>query len=437
MSSPITFSGFNSIDFNQVLNAIMQQASQPLAAIQNKQTAIRSQVTSFDLFANRLAALKSAAADLGDLTSLNGFSGTSSDPDAVSVSTSAGAAAVDFDVVVNSLARAQVTASTTTSPDSNTTVVASGGSLTINGVDVTVAGDVTLQGLADAINATADIGVRASVVRTGTTAYRLVLTSEQPGLASAFTVTNNLTGGAGVAFGANAVEASDASLVVNGIAVTGSTNTFEDIIPGVTLTAKAASASTVHITVAPDSSALEAKLDDFIEAYNEVVKFLGEQRADAAEGKASSIGREPLLRQLHTALRMELVGAHGTDLFTRLSEVGVELTSTGTMELDSHRLSEAVAEDADAVRELFAGTDGAFSTIETTLAGYTQSNGYISTAKQQLTDQIKKMDNQIVAMQARLAIQREGLLREFIAADQAMSRLKDQSSSLSTFGSAF
>jgi flagellar hook-associated protein 2 len=437
MSSPITFSGFNQIDFNQILNAIMAQASQPLAAIQNRQTAIRSQVTSFDLFSTRVADLKSAAADLGDLTSLSGFSGTSSDPDAVSVSTGAGAAAVDFDVVVNSLARAQVTASTTSSPDATTTVVASGGSLTINGVDVTIAGDVTMQGLADAINATADIGVRASVVRTGTSAYRLVLTSEQPGLASAFTITNNLTGGAGVTFGANAIEASDASLVVNGIAVTGSTNTFEDIIPGVTLTAKAASASTVHVTVAPDSSDLEDKIGSFIEAYNEVIKFLGQQRADSVEGKTSSIGRDPLLRQLHTALRLDLVGAHGTGLFTRLSEVGVELTSDGTMKLVKSRLSDAVAEDADAVRELFAGTGGVFSNIETTLSEYTQSNGFISTAKQQLTGQIKDMDAQIIEMQARLALQREGLMREFIAADQAMSRLKEQSSSLATFGSAF
>jgi flagellar capping protein FliD len=151
MSSPITFSGFNQIDFNQILNAVMAQASQPLVIIQNQQTAIRSQVTSFDLFSSRLATLKSAAADLGDLTTLSGFSGTSTDPDAVSVSTSAGAAAVDFEVVVNSLARAQVTSSTTSLPDANTTVVASGGSLTVNGVAVTIAGDVTLQGLADTI----------------------------------------------------------------------------------------------------------------------------------------------------------------------------------------------------------------------------------------------------------------------------------------------
>ena len=55
-STPITFSGFNEIDFNLVLNAVMQQASQPLVAIQSRQTALRSQVTTFDLLANRVLA---------------------------------------------------------------------------------------------------------------------------------------------------------------------------------------------------------------------------------------------------------------------------------------------------------------------------------------------------------------------------------------------
>ena len=45
--------------------------------------------------------------------------------------------------------------------------MASGGALTIGGATVNVAGDVTLQGLATAINETADIGVTASVVRQG------------------------------------------------------------------------------------------------------------------------------------------------------------------------------------------------------------------------------------------------------------------------------
>ena len=44
MASPITFSGFNDIDFNLILNAVMQQASQPLTALQARQSNVESQI---------------------------------------------------------------------------------------------------------------------------------------------------------------------------------------------------------------------------------------------------------------------------------------------------------------------------------------------------------------------------------------------------------
>ena len=36
MSSPITFSGFNSIDFNQILNAIMTAERAPMTALETQ-----------------------------------------------------------------------------------------------------------------------------------------------------------------------------------------------------------------------------------------------------------------------------------------------------------------------------------------------------------------------------------------------------------------
>ena len=48
MSSPITFSGFNNIDFNMILNGIMQQASLPMVVMQNRQTALRELLAECD-----------------------------------------------------------------------------------------------------------------------------------------------------------------------------------------------------------------------------------------------------------------------------------------------------------------------------------------------------------------------------------------------------
>jgi flagellar hook-associated protein 2 len=437
MSAPITFSGFNNIDFNQILNAIMQQARAPLTALEDRQKALRSQITTFDAFGTNVSALRAAADDLGDLSSISTIAGISSD-NAVSVSTSADAVAGHFDVIVEEIARAQVTVSTTSAPDRDTTIVASSGTLTIGGVDVVITGDVTMQGLADAINATEGIGVSAAVLRTGTNTYRLALTALDTGAASAFTVSGTLSGGTGgVTFGTNAVEASDASILFNNVQITSASNAFEDILPGVTLTVSAADdEKTISVDLTPDAAGLSTKVQGFIDAYNDLVKFASAQRTSATAGDGGSIGREPALRQLRNALRSELLGSHGTEIVTKLAEVGVEFTSTGTLELNRVVFDEAVATHGEELRTMFAGAGGVFPSIETILDEFTGSSGVISGAKERLNRQIASMDSQIIALQGRLALQRSALQREFAEADAAMARLNGQSGALGTFGTS-
>jgi flagellar hook-associated protein 2 len=449
MSSPITFSGFNDIDFNVVLNSLMAQASQPLTALQARQTALKSQTTSFDALASKVADLETAAHALGTASSVQTLAATSSNDAAVTAATDLGAVAGHFDVVVNELARAQVTASASTLPDATTTIVATGGTLDIGGVPVAVTGGVTLEQLAQQINGTAGIGVVAQVVRTGATAYKLALTASATGLASAFTVTNTLTGGAGLTFtdtdtngisgdtpADNAVSATDAAVLINNIAATSSSNTFAGIVTGVTLTVlKKDPLTTVSVDVAPDAAALRTKVDAFVTAYNDMVTFVNEQRASAATGDAASIGRDPVLRQLHANLRSALLGTYGTAAFTHLSDVGVSLTREGVLAVDEAAFEAAVASDGAGVRDLFAGTGGAFGAIEQLLGTYADTAGSIPATKTQLQRQITKMDDDIARMQERLALQRAALQRQFTEADLAMSRLKSQTSSLENLGS--
>lgn len=438
MGSPITLSGFNSIDFSLILNSIMTQESQPLTALQTRQTALQARATSFDQLTSRVTALRQAAAKLTG-ESFAGFAATSNDPESVSVSAGASAQAGRYDVVVTATARAQVTASATTAPDADTTVVAAGGTITIGDVTVTLAGSATLQQLADAINQTSDPPARATVVQTGPGSYRLVLTARDTGAANAFTVTNNLTGGSGITFGANAVEAADASFTVNNIPVTSASNTVDGAIPGVTLTLfRQDPAKTIAIDVTTDNGALKERVQTFITAYNDLVKFATDQAAAAGRGEQASIGREPLLRQLRNQLRGALSQEYATGgALTALSQAGIELTREGTLTLNSARLDEAIAAGTADLAALFTGDDtttGVFAGLDDLLGGYTQSDGLLPGARRQITEQAARFSDQIAAMQERLALRRAALQREFIAADQAMSMLKSQSSSLAQFG---
>src|SRR5262245_53659292 len=117
MGSPITFSGFNNVDFSTVLNALMGQAAIPLNQLQARQTALQKQQTNFDTLSAKLSAVAGAALALADPAALHSATATTSDSSALSVSASGATLPGHYDVVVRELARSQVTASASTAAD--------------------------------------------------------------------------------------------------------------------------------------------------------------------------------------------------------------------------------------------------------------------------------------------------------------------------------
>lgn len=447
MGSPITFSGFNNIDFNLILNSVMQQASAPLKALETRQSDFKARLSGFDKFRSEVVALQQTVNDLSTATAADTVSSSTTDSSAVSVSTGTDAQAGHYDIVVNELARAQVTAAATTVADAETTLVATGGSLTIGGVTVTVSSDMTLNDLADAINGTADIPAVASVVRASAGAYRLVLTGRETGQDAAFTITNALAGSSiaftdtdgdgtsGDSAADNAIVASDASILVNNVAATSATNVFAAAIPGLTLTVfKKDPAETIGVDVTPDGASLKAKLESFVKAYNSLTKFASDQRTSAAGGNNGTLNRDPILRQLGQQLRSVLSSAHGSGDLDRLSQAGVEFTITGSLKLNTKTFDAAFESDPASLQSLVTGETSVFASLDSLLNAYTDSGGLIAANRTQISDQIRSLDSQLLDMQGRLAVQRAALQKEFLAAEVAMSRLQSQSGSLSGLG---
>jgi len=455
MSSPITFSGFNDVDFSLILNSIMTSESAPLTALQNRQTAVATRIANFSTLATKTSALESAASALSSASSLAGFAATSSASSSVAVSAvGSGASAGHYDVVVNELARAQVTASASSTLDPAVTIVATGGSLTINGIAIDATPGMTLSQLAVAINATPGAAATASVVQDGAGTYRLVLSGNATGQANGFTVTNTLSGGAGVSFADgdadgisgdsladNAVQATNASLLVNNIAISSASNTLDSVIAGASITLlKKDPNAVVAVDIAVDPSQLKSKVSGFILAYNDLVKFVTTQTTAANSGDESSIARDPLVRQGRNTLRSALTASYGAGATNNLSQIGVEFNrSGGTLTLNDAHFDAAVKNGSAALSALFAGTvaaPGVFAAVSSLLDSYTQSSGIFTAVQTQLTAQVSNMTDQIARMTARLALRRTALQKEFTAADAAMSQLKAQGSSLTSFSAS-
>jgi flagellar hook-associated protein 2 len=458
VGSPITFSGFNQIDFSAILNAVMQQERQPLDQLNTQKKTLESQNTIFGTLATKLGNLKSASDALQEVDSLAALTATSSDT-GVGVSATSGSVAGTYDVVVTELARAQVMTSSS-SYAALTTVVATAGTLTFTpavgaAVAVTLTGSTTLEGLASAINAETDSPVAASVVQTAPGTYKLVLTGKETGTDNAYTFTSTLTGGQGLTYSdtdTNGVygdvplsdhtqSALNAAFTVNNLAISSSSNTVTDAVPGVTLTLrKKDPATTVTIGVTQDVAAAKAVVEKFVSAYNDVVAFHRDQDTASLAGKAS-ISRDPLLRSFRNGIRTALgddYNAGGT--YTKLAGVGLGFDSTGKMTLDDDVFEEALASSPIDVQRLFSGTTGnggAFGALTDMIEEYTEAGGLVASARTRITDQVRTMNRRLDNLEEKLLRRREALQKEYIAADMAMTRMKAQSSSLETLGGQY
>lgn len=449
MGSPITFSGFNSIDFGQILEVMMSAERAPMTRLESQKTTLNTQGTAYSTLASKLGALQTSLDSLTDADGFSPFAVASGDADAVGVTATSGGVAGLYSVVVSELARSQVMASTTTyaSPDE---VIATGGSVSVAlfgnpPVQIppsALTGSMTVRQFADAINAQANSPVTASVVQAAPGQYRLVLTGRNSGTANAFTVTSGLTGGTGLTFtdtdadgtyGDSAadlsVAATNAALTVNNIPITSATNTVEQAVPGVTLTlTKKDATKAVLVEVTESSDAAETELDGFVKAYNALMSFLSDQNSAAADGK-SNIARDGMVKSLRaglrTAMQTEYLAA-GAD-YSRLSTVGVEFEQTGTIKLNASKLSIALKASHTSVQTLFTQ---AFAAIDAQVTDYAKAGGLIQSAKDRLKDQIVKIDSRLDSMQLQLDLRRMALQKEFTAADLLMTQLKGQSSSL-------
>lgn len=360
------------IDVNSAVNAAVSAAQGPELDWENQQATLQSQMSA-------LNQIQSYAGNLdGDLQSLNNLTGplsstvvTSSAPAIVTASSASGTVTGNNTVVVNSLATTDTWASTTAA-SSSTALPA--GTLTITPASGTAAtitigsGVNTLSDLATAINGD-NLGVTASVI-TDATGARLSIVSNSSGSASNFSVSTSSPSTFGMT---QAVTGANASLTVNGIAISSSSNTVTGAIPGVTLNLLSASSTPVTLSVAPDTTHITTAINQFVSDYNTAIQAVNAQYADSGSGEGV-LATDPTLRSLQTDLLQAVdytyTPASGSTTVPNLSSLGITVNKDGTLSVDSATLNSALQNNFSDVKNFFQGT---------------ALNGFAGTLDQQLT----------------------------------------------------
>ncbi len=350
-----------------------------------KEEEITAELSLFGQIQSAVTDLRLPSRSLADpnlFQSLTAESGSS----AFSASATSEASTGSYSLEVTNLAKSH-SLSTAEFSDSDITTIGTGTlTFTINDVstDITIdSSNNTLNGIANAINETEDLGASASVINTGS-GYKLVITSSETGLDNAIDISvtdtgdGNDTDASGLSqlsytTGAlNLTEnqaAEDATFNLNGIAISRSNNTVDDVIEGVTLNFTSTnSGAPAALNITRDNDAIVSKVEEFVEKFNALQSLISENTNFNADNPAASglllgdTSTRNIINQIQGILGQSIAGLENASSRS-LADLGVTTNKdSGQLEFDSSKLVSRLNSDAFSVAGVFADqgrtTDG-------------------------------------------------------------------------------
>ncbi|MDX3894122.1 flagellar filament capping protein FliD [Pusillimonas sp.] len=438
------------LPLDQLLTDLRNSENQALALIQTRQVSAQNRLSAYGKIQSSIEALKTAAEKIGKEETLGALK-TSTASEAFTASATHKAIAGQYSVQVNALAKAQTLVSQGVADRSQ--AIGQGGTLAIKLADGTEHSldldgvDTSIDGLVAAINnADPSLGVRATVLNDGSeNPHRLMLTSTKTGTDAAVAsieVTGNsdpenalqalLGFETGVPGALQEQAAANASLTINGIAISSQTNRVEGAIEGVTLDLLKAGGDSGTLKVERDDAAATQAVKDFVTAYNNLqntIKSLTSYDVEAQQG--SALTGDTLARRAQTQARDALSGFSSAGSVRTLSQMGITTNpSSGLLEVDNDKLAAAFKDHLGDVRQLLAGENGLAKRFTEMTGNFLGSKGYIQSAKDGTDRNIKDLQRQYDDTSIRIEAKMENYRRQFTALDSMMAQMGSVSSYL-------
>jgi flagellar hook-associated protein 2 len=461
--------GMNTTD---TVAQLMQVEAMPQQALKVKVSQQNTVVSSYQSINSRMSSLLTAARALGSSDTWASVKATSNS-DAAVVTATAGAAVGSLTFRVDSLAAAHTFTysgfAVSSVSDASTSSILSGGTLDIALADGTTTQltptDGSLKSVVAAINGTADSAYRAAAVQTGPGKYTLQLTARTTGAATTFDpptgIDPSVLGG-----GVVTTLGSDAKLTIGSTAdayqVSSASNTFADVLEGVTITAtreQAAGDARVTVNMAADPDGLATKVQAMIDNANVALTEIAAQtRSKTGDAAAGALVGDSAMRKLTQDILSTVSGGAGT--LGSFNSVGVGLDRSGKLTFDKAAFATAYAADPAKTQGYFDSyTEVANPKTSTTAfnPGWDQSvglarkletlsaqvsegvvlptdsvtkpkQGVLQGMIQRQTETISDLNDQVSAWDVRLDLRKTALQKQFSSLEVALGKMKSQSS---------
>lgn len=454
ISSPGIGSG---LDIKAIVSQLVAIEKQPLTKLQVNAATVQTKISAYGEIKSAVSALADAASRLRSLTTFNGVAASSSKPESVTATAIGGTVANSFSITVGALAKAQTYASASVAKVAGESVAIGAGTLSIqlgtwstdpspsfsprtpvSSIDIPVSASDKLADVASKINGST-AGISATVLNDGS-GERLLLRSKDTGQTVGFNLaaTDTDVGNPGpsklLGTGAGVTQyAADAKVMVNGsIEVTSATNTFKEIVSGVSITLPggATLGAVSEIRVSPDDAPIRSALEGFVEAYNALNGLLAEAtKYDAATKQSGLLQGDSFAIGIQTAMRGILQSTTSGSAFARLSDIGISQELGGNLSVDSAKLNATLAKPED-FKNLFridntgTTTDGVAVKFKAFADGLLNAgSGLFKTKEDSLKRALDQNDRETERLNAKIARIEAQLNRRYSALDAQVAGL--------------
>ncbi len=434
-----------------LINSLMTIEQVPQTLLKSKVTSTNSFISSLQTINGLFQSFATKATAAALPTSLAVFTASSSSS-AATATVGAGAAAGSVSFTVDAKATGQVGVTAAMSTWSSTaaplTLVKSDGTK----VELSPASG-SLDDTVAAINKAA-AGITATKVSAGTAAdgtklYRLQVSSDATGAASAFSLyrgtgadvdagsaTNVLTE-TGAAVVRRAADASVTLYAGTAAAqtITSATNTFTDLLPGVSVNVAATSSDPVTVTVGRDASKAQAVASGLVDAFTAISSYYAQNTGVTSTTSpttgATTTTAGVLLGDATTRTAMQrLTSAMSTPVDGRSpSSIGIVIQKDGTFSFDATVFQQALTADPAGTQSVLSGVSAAVGAAASAVSD--KYTGSITTSITGQQTVVKDLNDQIDAWDLRLTARRATLQATYTALETSLSKLQSQSSWLS------
>ena len=247
-----------------------------------------------------------------------------------------------------------------------------------------------------------------------------------------------------------------AKFTIDGLSITRSSNTIDDVIEGLTfnLTNVHNENDSTVISVTENLDKAAEALQRFVEQYNSTQSFIRSQLSvgdpSAENNQTGTLTGDGTLMRLQSSLRSMMTSSksHGTSI-NGLQDLGVTIDRNGTASFDRTVLDKQVRNNPDEVSRFFSSSERISETIEddegnrvtntrTERKGFSQdmrtfvnqyissSNGIIKSRRDTYDRMIRDVNDRITRFEERLEMRRDRYIRQFTALDTAMMRAEFQ-----------